>query len=523
MKRKIIYVGILIVTVIVIWYFFFKTDIFNIFSQPKLTTNAVTAFTDSTATLGGNITRIGKPPYIERGVVFATKPNPTTANNKTPVDGLEKGSFDVNVTGLTANTRYYARAYVINEKGTFYGNQVRFTTTAIPNAIYILDDGSAETNFSYFNNFALGNQFNPGEHEGVITSVEVYAINRSDNKNNQVVLDIYNTQRQLVGSSAPFTLVGDDWVNVSINNVSYSGTFYVMVRWPASDLGTHGVGYDTNGNYVNARLNWLRDNSGNWRLLHEVSSQYNPGVFMIRVNVNTTGTGVVTDRPAGNLPVLATSNAAAITSNTVAIAGNIFNVGTPPYTERGIVYCTHENPIVTCSKNVVEGAGTTGIYSVQLRDLNANTTYYARAYAISEDGTAYGNEITFTTSSPADLPTLTTNNVTNVTASTATVDGEIVNAGKPEYTERGFAYCTHANPSVTCSKVVVVGSGKGNFSSDLSGLRANTIYYVRSYAITTEGAFYGNETTFTTHAAPDEELPEILEEETHAESDEEDK
>jgi len=500
--------GIVTVAVIALWLCYEMVFLENDHKKsalPKLTTNAVTTFSDTTATLGGNITRTGKSPLTERGMVYATTPKPTTENHKTPVTGSETGSFNVEVSGLTANTRYYVRAYAINSEGTAYGTQVRFTTTAVSNVSYILDDGSAETNFSYSDNFSLGNLFNVSE-DGMLTSIDIYARNSSDNTNKQVILDIYNAQRQSIGSSAPFTLASDDWVNVSLNNIPYSGAFYVMVRWPASETGTHGLGYDTNGTYTNAGFNWLRDNTGNWWLLHEASSRYSPGVFMIRANVNTSGTGKLTG--TGKLPMLATASTA-ITATSAMLAGNIFNAGTPEYTERGIVYCTHTDPVVTCAgKMVIAGSGT-GVYSTHVSDLRANTTYYARAYAINEEGTAYGNEITFTTSDPTLLPALTTGEVTNITANSATFDGNVVNAGTPEYTERGIIYCTHTNPSITCAgKTAISGTGIGNFNTDVSSLRANTTYYARSYAISADGTFYGNEVTFTTPAAPEEEVPD---------------
>ena len=506
MRRIIILAGILIVAVIVIWLCCVKIDFFENarkrYALPKLTTNVVTIFTDTTASLGGNISRTGRPPYTERGVVYATTPKPTIVNNKTSITPSETGSFNVDVSGLSANTRYYVRAYAINSEGTAYGAQVRFTTTAIPTTSYILDDGSAETNFSYFDNLSLGNQFIVGA-EGVITSIDVYARNRSDNTNKKVIIDIYNAQRQLAGSSAPFTLASDDWVNVSLKNVPYSGSFYVMLRWPASELGTHGLGYDTNGTFANTSVNWLKDNTGNWWLLHEASTQYSPGIFMIRANVNTSSTEPWP--PATRrLPTLATASTA-VTATTVTLAGNIFNAGTPEYTERGIVYCTHTNPVITCAGNIIVTGTGTGVFSTNVSDLRANTTYYARAYAISTEGTAYGNEITFTTLDPTLLPALTTNDASNITTSSATLEGIVVNAGTPEYIERGMVYCTHTNPSVTCAgKIAIAGTGTGSFSTNASNLRANTTYYARSYAISSDGTFYGNEITFTTPAVYDE-------------------
>jgi len=504
-KNIIILAGILIVAAIVVCLCCFEMDFFKRASQPDITTNAVTTFTDATAILGGNIIGTGAPLYTEIGIVYATAQNPTTANNKMPAIGVETGSFTVNVSDLTANTRYYVRAYAINSEETIYGTQVRFTTTATTNANYILDDGSAETNLSFFDNNSLGNLFYVGE-DGVLTSVNVYAQNRSDNANKHVIADIYDAQRQLVVSSAPFSLAGDDWVTVPLNNVPYSDIFYVMIRWSSSEQGTHGLGYDTNGNYANTGYNWLRNNNGNWSLLHETNSQYPSGVFMIRANVNTSGTGTV--KEVGRLPALSAAIATAVTATTVTLTGSVINAGAPAYTERGLVYCTHTNPVVTCAGKIAIAGTGTGSFSTNVSDLRANTTYYARAYAINAGGTAYGNEIIFTTLEPTNLPVLTTNAVTNITASTATIEGNIINTGTPAYTERGVVYCTHSNPTVACTKIVETGTGIGNFSTDVSGLRANTTYYTRTYTINADGTFYGNETTFTTPAATPNEAPD---------------
>jgi hypothetical protein len=85
------------------------------------------SMTSTTAVSGGNITGDGGYPITARGVCWSTSPNPTIANSKT-IDGAGKGAFNSSITGLTANTVYYARAYATNALGTFYGNQVTFTT-----------------------------------------------------------------------------------------------------------------------------------------------------------------------------------------------------------------------------------------------------------------------------------------------------------------------------------------------------------------------------------------------------------
>ena len=99
-----------------------------------LTTSEVIYFTEATATAGGNITDAGTPAYTERGVCYATTTNPTIDGNSTKiaVDGSGTGGFMVTLTGLIPETTYYVRAYITNDNGTVYGNEVSFTTNAIP-------------------------------------------------------------------------------------------------------------------------------------------------------------------------------------------------------------------------------------------------------------------------------------------------------------------------------------------------------------------------------------------------------
>lgn len=66
-------------------------------------------------------------PVTERGIVWATSDNPTTANNRVAM-GSSVGFYSQSFTGLPSNTVIYARAYAINNQGTSYGNTISFTT-----------------------------------------------------------------------------------------------------------------------------------------------------------------------------------------------------------------------------------------------------------------------------------------------------------------------------------------------------------------------------------------------------------
>ena len=94
-------------------------------------TTAASSITYTSATSGGNITNDFGNTISARGICWSTSQNPTTANSKTTESGTT-GSFTSNITGLTASTLYYVRAYATNAAGTSYGAQVSFTTSALP-------------------------------------------------------------------------------------------------------------------------------------------------------------------------------------------------------------------------------------------------------------------------------------------------------------------------------------------------------------------------------------------------------
>ena len=97
------------------------------YALPMVTTNAATNVMQTEATSGGNIISTGYSNITARGVCWSTNQNPTTADGKT-TEPIGIGSFTSKLTGLLANTTYYARAYAANSAGTAYGNQVMFKT-----------------------------------------------------------------------------------------------------------------------------------------------------------------------------------------------------------------------------------------------------------------------------------------------------------------------------------------------------------------------------------------------------------
>jgi hypothetical protein len=99
------------------------------------------------------------------------------------------------------------------------------------------------------------------------------------------------------------------------------------------------------------------------------------------------------------MPSVVTVSIDNIDFTTATVSANVTNDNGYAVTERGVCWGTSANP-TTAGSHVSNGSGT-GTYSCQLTDLNRSTVYHVRAYAINSQGTAYGNNVTFST-----VPTL---------------------------------------------------------------------------------------------------------------------
>jgi len=94
---------------------------------PVLTTSAVTNITITAATGGGTITDAGSSEVISLGVCWSTDPEPTIQDFKTSeMAGVTQ--FTSSLKGLMGGTKYYVRAYAVNDEGIGYGNEVTFMT-----------------------------------------------------------------------------------------------------------------------------------------------------------------------------------------------------------------------------------------------------------------------------------------------------------------------------------------------------------------------------------------------------------
>ena len=196
-----------------------------------------------------------------------------------------------------------------------------------------------------------------------------------------------------------------------------------------------------------------------------------------------------------NLPILSTKSGIDIKIDAVTSGGIIIKDGGAEIVARGICWGTSPNPTID-GAHTTDDKGT-GSFTTLLSSLTPNTLYYVRAYATNSVGTAYGNEISFTTN-PILVASLTTNAISSITLSSAVSGGIIASDRGGAITSRGVCWATTSNPTVADDKTTN-GTGSGTFTSSISGLLPGTTYNVRSYAVNSAGTSYGNVVSFTTN------------------------
>ena len=96
------------------------------------------------------------------------------------------------------------------------------------------------------------------------------------------------------------------------------------------------------------------------------------------------------------LAEVSTSGVLDITQTSANSGGEITSSGGEEITAKGVVWSTEENPTIDLQTKTNDGTGD-GSFTSIMNNLSGETTYYVRAYATNSVGTAYGQEITFTT------------------------------------------------------------------------------------------------------------------------------
>jgi hypothetical protein len=184
------------------------------------------------------------------------------------------------------------------------------------------------------------------------------------------------------------------------------------------------------------------------------------------------------------------------TSTSVSVEGSIDSLTSAAHDEFGFCLDTLSNPTVYKQKILASGTVQLGSFGGTITGLSPSKTYHIRAFIKDNKKSLYGQDISFTTLA-ATVPTVTTNSVTSILATTAVCGGNVTAEGDRPVTAKGVCFDTVSTPTVTKGKTMD-GWGTGTYTSNLINLVPNKTYYVRAYAVSEFGIGYGSQKTFTT-------------------------
>jgi uncharacterized protein (TIGR02145 family) len=95
------------------------------YTTPSVSTLWITPNNTHSVICNGNVTDEGDMPVTRRGICWSESQQPTI-NDHYADGGQGPGLFSALINNLTGNTRYYLRAYAINDLGIAYGHQISF-------------------------------------------------------------------------------------------------------------------------------------------------------------------------------------------------------------------------------------------------------------------------------------------------------------------------------------------------------------------------------------------------------------
>ena len=207
------------------------------------------------------------------------------------------------------------------------------------------------------------------------------------------------------------------------------------------------------------------------------------------LNIDDLTLEVIEDTTTVIEPTVVTGNASGVTQTTATLNGTINNPDNVTITAKGFEW----KATVGGTYTSVTVSGNNFTYN--LTGLTPGTGYTYKAFITYNGNTVYGDEVTFTTTQPVTPtdPTVTTAAASNITQTTATLNGSITNPDNVTITAKGFEWKTTVGG--TYAPVTVTGN---NLTYNLTNLVPNTGYTYKAFITFNGTTVYGSEMTFTT-------------------------
>jgi uncharacterized protein (TIGR02145 family) len=409
---------------------------------PTVITAEITGITSISATSGGNVTDDGGDPVTARGVVWSTLQNPTLEDNEGfTEDGQGTGEFSSEITG-TPNITYYVRAYGTNSEGAGFGENMVFkssSTNPCPNQPVLIDPRDDNS----YNTVQIGDQCWMAENLAFLPNVSPSAQGNNNNPfyyvygyqginvEEAITMSTYKLYGALYNWPAALNACPDGWhlpsnsewiaLTNHLGSESDAGGKMKSVRtlpdlppsWNSPNIGA------TNESGFTLFPSGERYHLGTFKNLTSVglwwsSIEFNTNSSLLRriffdesfietINGNKSYGFSVRCLLGAVIPTVITSSVTSVTSTGANSGGIVMNDGGSPVTLKGIVWSTTPNPTLVENEGFTENGEGLGEFVSEISG-TPNITYYVKAYATNSEGTGYGANMVFKTSSISPCP-----------------------------------------------------------------------------------------------------------------------
>ncbi len=500
---------------------------------PTVVTVDVTGARYTEATVNASVTNDGSELIFARGVALATHAAPTL-HDTVYFSGPGAGPFATRCDALAPATTYFVRAFATNALGTSYGEERSFmtlaltvpalttqvvsnitATTALSGGAITDDGGSPILGRGLCWSLGLNpTTANTCASEGVgAGSYIALMTGLASDTTHHVRAWASNAQGTSYGEDRAFTTILLPLATVTTGApgaVSYTtatggGTVVSDSGSPVTSRGvcwattpaptTAGSCYTEAGGMGTFTANLTGLSAG---------TAYFARAFAVNGGGTSYGNEVTFATLATSVPALTTRAVIGISSDVAGSGGVISTDGGASIDAKGVCWSINPNPTVANTRTT-DGFGSAA-FSSTMTGLSPLTTYYVRAWATNALGTAYGSQLSFTTTdlvTPGPtLPVVGTSTSAITGSTTAASGGYVSNDGGSAITARGVCWSTTQNPTLadTCSSG---GAGIGYFSATVTGLGGcGVVYYVRAYATNATGTAYGNQNSVSTGLLP---------------------
>ena len=424
----------------------------------------------NTAKVYGTVVFDGGKPDTKRGILYSTS-DLNLKLNATGVDsvmsnGTGKGSYDCNLKRLVPCTQYFVRAFAFNDVDTAYGDVMNFTTLPFTCGNTLTDIDGNEYGTLQLGSQCWMQQNLRTKHFADGTSIPVGG-------------------GGLVNQTGPRRYAPSDNLNI----------FGYLYNWDAAMNGSASSSTNPSGVQGVCPAGWHLPSDAEWTQLTSFIASNPDNVCgndpdnIVRSMVSSEVWNTWGACPTQTCLLCTDFSTNNSTGFSVLPAGTWHVNGALGHVSQGY----ESGMAIFRTATEYEGV------NVQAREFYQENPY-VDATAIDKTN---GLSVRCVLTCPTDLAYLPTVSVVSLsrTGTTVSMTGNVLADGGATVTERGVCWGTTQHPTTSSTHKVATGTGLGNFTVS-EDLTPGTTYYIRAYAINSEGTAYGAEVTYVTPFIP---------------------